>query len=79
MSTGDPSTWANQFLETACLRYAGPTSPALRRQARKLLDAHPEIVTGNLFVAATTGHLAEVRRILSADPGAAARPGGPRG
>jgi ankyrin repeat protein len=48
-------------------------------QAERLLQRHPELARGSLYVAAVLGDLATARRHLDADPSLATRRGGPRG
>ena len=67
---------AEEFLRLACLTYADD-QPDRWDQARRLLDLDRGIVAGNVHVAAAVADTGELRRILTADPGAARREGGP--
>jgi ankyrin repeat protein len=67
---------ADTFLRLACLNYADD-EPARWEEARRLLEREPGIVAGNVYVAAATASVAELRRILAADPVAARHQGGP--
>jgi ankyrin repeat protein len=67
---------ADEFLRLACLSYADD-DPARWAEGREILRANPGIVDGNVHVAAATGSVEELRRILAADPSAASREGGP--
>ncbi|HLJ56894.1 MAG TPA: ankyrin repeat domain-containing protein, partial [Chthonomonadaceae bacterium] len=67
------------FLDNACPDHhvrGGPDHRMALRTADSLLRRHPEIATASLAAAAVCGELSEVRRILRADPGAAAKPTG---
>lgn len=69
------------FLDYACWdhRTHGAATYASRESsAMRLLTRHPEIATDSLYTAIVCGHLAEVERILSADPDLARTKGGPR-
>jgi ankyrin repeat protein len=67
---------AAEFLRLACLAYADD-QPERWAQARRLLDLDRGIVAGNVHVAAAVADTGELRRVLTADPGAARREGGP--
>jgi ankyrin repeat protein len=67
---------AAEFLRLACLTYADD-QPSRWEQARRLLELDRGIVGGNVYVAAATGDVGQLRRVLAADPGAARREGGP--
>jgi ankyrin repeat protein len=67
---------AAEFLRLACLAYADD-NPERWAEARRLLDLDRGIVAGNAHVAAAVADACELRRILTADPGAARREGGP--
>jgi ankyrin repeat protein len=69
---------AERFLRLACLTY-DDVGPAQWAEGRSVLAEHPEITEGSVHVAAAAGDVAALRRILAADPGAAAREGGPYG
>ncbi|HEX4681515.1 MAG TPA: ankyrin repeat domain-containing protein, partial [Gemmatimonadaceae bacterium] len=47
-------------------------------QARKILTAHPEIAASDIYVAATLGDDATVKRFLAGNASLATKPGGPR-
>ncbi len=47
--------------------------------AARIFARHPALARVDIYTAVAAGDLAEVERRLSADPGAAARPGGPHG
>jgi ankyrin repeat protein len=47
--------------------------------ARAILDAHPDLATGDIYVASILGDDATVRRLLEQDPALATVKGGPRG
>jgi ankyrin repeat protein len=67
---------AGEFLRLACLAYADD-QPERWAEARRLLDLDRGIIAGNVHVAAAVADTGELRRILTADPGAARREGGP--
>ena len=69
-------TNADTFLRLACLSYYDD-EPGRWEQARRLLERDPGIAEGNVHVAAATADAGALRRVLAADPGAAAREGGP--
>jgi ankyrin repeat protein len=68
---------ADTFLRLACVSYSDPGQAARWDQARQILRREPGIVTGNVHVAAATSNVAQLRRVLAADPAAARREGGP--
>ena len=74
--SADPVDLADGFLCQACLSYED-VGPAEWAQARALLAEHPEITAGNVYVAAAAGDTAALSRVLTADPAAASREGGP--
>jgi ankyrin repeat protein len=67
---------ADDFLRLASLYYGGD-EPERWAQARRLLAEHPEITQDNVSVAAAAADGGALRRMLSADPAAALREGGP--
>jgi len=67
---------ADTFLRLACLCYADD-NPAWWAEARRILEVNPDIVVGNVHVAAAAADAGELRRVLAADPAAARREGGP--
>src|SRR5580693_922974 len=67
---------AAEFLRLACLAYADD-QPERWAEARRLLDLDRGIVAGNVHVAAAVADTGELQCILTADPGAARREGGP--
>jgi ankyrin repeat protein len=68
---------ADTFLLLACLNYSDRDQPGWREEAYRIIDVDPDLVTGNVHVAAAIADEDELRRILAADPAAAAREGGP--
>ena len=50
-----------------------------RVSAARVLAKWPEIATANIYAAAATGNRVEIERLLTADPAAATRKGGPLG
>lgn len=79
-----------EFLEHSCLHYGvrpGTTTwdraygdePSRWRYAARILARHPEIGKHSIHTAAVSGDLAEVERILAANPGASTERGGPQG
>jgi len=68
---------AGQFLALACLRYGEDDHPTRWERAARLLAQHPDLAGSNIFVAAATADEAAIAGIVGADPGAAAREGGP--
>ena len=68
---------ADTFLRLACLNYAPDDGPPRWEEAARLLEREPGIVSGNVYVAAATASVGELRRILAVDPAAASRQGGP--
>jgi ankyrin repeat protein len=71
--SADPAT---EFLRRACLTY-GAADGALQRTAAAVLDEHPGIARGDVWVAAARADAAEVARLLARDPALATREGGP--
>lgn len=69
----DPAT---EFLRRACLTFGGADGP-LQATAAAVLDGHPGIARGDVWVAAARADVDEVARLLTADPGLAVREGGP--
>jgi ankyrin repeat protein len=67
----------DMFLRLACLNYADDDGPPRWEEARRILEREPGIVSGNVYVAAATADVGELRAILAADPAAARRQGGP--
>ena len=65
-----------EFLRLACLGY-GADDPHRWAQARALLAEHPEIAGATIHAAAATASVADVERLLDADPGRAHHEGGP--
>src|SRR5215813_6524990 len=76
MTPADPADPADAFLRLACLNYADD-EPERWRQGRQLLIDHLEISDGNAYVAAAAADVGALQRILSDDPSAARREGGP--
>lgn len=68
---------AGEFLRLACLNYGDDDDPSRWAAAARLLADHPEIVAGDIHVAAAVAAVGAVRSLLAADPGAARREGGP--
>jgi ankyrin repeat protein len=60
------------FIEASV--WHGPLEPAA-----EILDAHPDIASGDLYAAAILGNAAAVARFLANDPAAASSNGGPLG
>ncbi|HEX4720798.1 MAG TPA: hypothetical protein VH300_19915 [Thermoleophilaceae bacterium] len=75
--TGKPAI-ADEFLRLACLNY-GDDDPARRQRADELLEAHRWLARASIYTAAAVADLAAARERLAADPGCAAREGGPFG
>ncbi|HVX46682.1 MAG TPA: ankyrin repeat domain-containing protein [Mycobacteriales bacterium] len=67
---------AAEFLRLACLNYTRdlPENPA---RARRLLAAHPQLATADVFTMAAAGEAEALERLLAEDPGLARRTGGP--
>ncbi len=65
------------FLEDACLDYQHD-SPRRRLRAQRILAADPTLARHDVYTAAVCADAAALREMLSEDPGAASRPGGPR-
>ena len=74
-SSGSPDLTSN-FQHLACLTYHPHDSPTRREQARLLLDAHPELATGDIYSACCVGDPEAVRRFLDDDPSRGNRRGG---
>jgi ankyrin repeat protein len=60
-------------------RVGGPERARQMNAAARLLQKNPEIARDSIYTAVVCGELEHVERILRDDPGAATRPGGPRG
>ncbi len=69
---------ADHFLRLACLNY-GTDSPTRWLEADRLLADNPAVATHSIFTASAAGHFAAVTTLLTDDPAAAAREGGPFG
>jgi ankyrin repeat protein len=67
---------ADEFCLLACLNYADD-SPKRRAEARQLLTEHPDLMAGHIWAAAAAADRSAVQRLVSADPAAAGRRGGP--
>jgi ankyrin repeat protein len=67
---------AEAFLCLACLWYEDD-QPQRWAQARTLLAEHPSLTEGNVHAAAAAADVAALRAIITADPSAARREGGP--
>jgi ankyrin repeat protein len=76
LAAGESGDRAEQFLRLASLSYED-VGPSQWDEARQLLADHPEIVDGNVYVAAAVCDTVALRRLLEADPTAARREGGP--
>lgn len=72
-TAGDP---ADDLLRLGCLVYGGD-DVARHAAARTLLAEHPELGGLNIHTSAAVGDVAAARRLLTADPTLASRPGGP--
>jgi hypothetical protein len=70
----DPTTAPDRFLAHACLAYGGD-DPARIERARELLS--PELIRGNVHVAAAAGDAAAVAALLADDRSLAGTRGGP--
>jgi ankyrin repeat protein len=68
----------NEFLRSACLSYGDDDWPSKWRRAERILVRYPDVARANLFTACVAGQLELVKAILSRDPGAASRKGGPQ-
>ena len=68
------------FLEAACLdwRTGGSARLFKREDAGRMLAHDPSIASANVYTAVACGSLADVRRLLDADPSLAVAAGGPR-
>jgi hypothetical protein len=67
---------AGELLRLACLTY-GADARVRPAQAAAVLAGDPELAGANVFTAAATGSVADLRRFLARDPGAASAEGGP--
>ncbi len=67
---------AGTFLRLACLSYYDD-EPGQWEQARRILERATGLPEGNAYVGAATADADALRRVLAADPAAAAREGGP--
>src|SRR5436309_1663277 len=70
---------ADRFVELACLTFHADDGRRRRRRALAMAGASRDLAATSFFAAVVLGDVAAVRRMLAADPGAATRPGGPRG
>jgi ankyrin repeat protein len=66
----------DEFLRLACLTY-GDDGPGRWAAARRVLAQHPDIAGATIHAAAATASVADVERLLQAEPAAARRQGGP--
>lgn len=68
------------FLRAACpdWRVGGPRRAMAFHAAGRLLRRHPDIARHDLYTAVVCGEVAEVARLLAAEPALASAPGGPR-
>ncbi|GAA2568069.1 ankyrin repeat domain-containing protein [Pseudonocardia hydrocarbonoxydans] len=69
----DPAT---EFLRRASLTF-GPADGPLQASAGAVLEAHPGIARGDVWVAAARADVDELARLLALDPRLAVREGGP--
>ena len=67
----------DDFLLHAVLRYDGDDGPERWQRARDILTEHPDLPEQSIAAAAVMADPKLITRHLSADPGAADRPGGP--
>ena len=72
----DDTARADELLRLGCLNY-GADVPARWSQAEQLLSDHPHLAAFSIHTAACVGDVAAATAIVSADPGAASREGGP--
>ena len=67
---------ADELLRLACLTY-GSDARVRPARAAAVLDRDPGIAGANIFTAAATGSVSDLRRFLARDPAVATRDGGP--
>jgi ankyrin repeat protein len=80
--TETPDQRVARFLANACPDHhvrGGGSHIVARQTAASMLAEHPELARHDIYTAVVCGELAEVERILAADPDAARRKGGPKG
>jgi ankyrin repeat protein len=73
---GEQSDPATELLRLACLTY-GADARVRPARAAAVLDGDPALAGANIFTAAATGSVSDLRRFLERDPAAAAAEGGP--
>jgi hypothetical protein len=74
----DDAGRADELLRLACLNYGNDT-PDRWESAARLLAEHPDLARSSIYTAAATGDVDAATALLTADPSAAGRPGGPFG
>ncbi|MGY4645303.1 ankyrin repeat domain-containing protein [Cellulomonas sp. URHB0016] len=74
-----PRSVAAELCRLACLTYSAADGPGRWAAARALLEAHPEVVDGDIWAASAAARPDAVARLLARDPSLAQRRGGPRG
>src|SRR5262245_52287100 len=67
------------FLMRACLSYGFDDWPSKWRRAERIRVLHPHVRRANIYTAAVSGELEQVRSLLATQPQLAAIPGGPQG
>jgi hypothetical protein len=67
---------ADELLRLACLNY-GADARVRPARAATMLDEHPELAGATVYTAAASGSVADLRRLLAADPASARVEGGP--
>lgn len=67
---------ADEFLRLTCLNY-GQDHPSRWARARALWNEHPEIRAANIYVAAATGDISTIQRLITEEPQLAKSRGGP--
>ena len=75
-SADDSPSLVDRFISLACLNYANDHL-SRREKARELFAANPSIANENIYVAATIGDHATVRKFLEKEPGLSRAQGGP--
>ena len=76
VAAADP---AEEFCRLACLTYSGEDGPERWALARRLLAEHPDLLSGNVFAAATAADPDVVGGLLAERPERAVERGGPLG
>jgi ankyrin repeat protein len=70
-------TPAELLIRLSCLAYDGAWRPPDAERGRQLLEEHPELARGDIYVASAVGDVESARKAIGNDPAIVHRRGGP--